>query len=105
MEASPTRLERAGIQPAVESRPIALPWYLYAVLFASTSVVVGVIWDISWHTTIGRDTFWTPAHLAIYAGGAAAGIGCGFLVLISTVLLCANDWPAVAKGFTQWLRR
>ena len=26
-----------------------VPWFLYAVLFASTSVIVGVIWDISWH--------------------------------------------------------
>jgi hypothetical protein len=37
-------------------------------LFASTSVIVGVLWDISWHAQSGRDTFWTPAHLAIYLG-------------------------------------
>jgi len=24
-------------------------WSIYAVLFASTSVILGVIWDISWH--------------------------------------------------------
>src|SRR2546422_9886753 len=23
----------------------------------------------SWHRSIGRDTFWTPAHLAIYLAG------------------------------------
>ena len=55
----------------------AIPWYLWAVAFASTSVIVGVIWDISWHRTIGRDTFWTSAHLAIYLGGAVAGLSCG----------------------------
>ena len=43
----------------------AAPWTIYAVLFASTSVILGVIWDISWHRSIGRDTFWTPAHLGI----------------------------------------
>ena len=53
---------------------IALPWQLAAVIFAATSVIVGLIWDISWHMTIGRDTFWTPAHLAIYTGGAVAGL-------------------------------
>src|SRR5262245_48385453 len=59
----------------------AVPWFLYAVLFASTSVIVGVLWDISWHRTIGRDTFWTPAHLAIYLGGVVAGLTCGWLAL------------------------
>ena len=38
-------------------------------------------WDISWQRTIGRDTFWTPAHLAIYLGGVVAGVSCGWLVL------------------------
>jgi hypothetical protein len=57
---------------------------IYAVLFASTSVVIGVIWDISWHRTIGRDTFWTPAHLAIYLGGIVSGLTCGWLALKTT---------------------
>jgi hypothetical protein len=58
-----------------------VPWFLYAVIFASTSVIVGVTWDISWHRSIGRDTFWTPAHLAIYLGGIVAGLTCGWLAL------------------------
>ncbi|HEY7500105.1 MAG TPA: hypothetical protein VH740_16405 [Vicinamibacterales bacterium] len=58
-----------------------MSWTIYAVLFASTSVIVGVLWDISWHQTIGRDTFWTPAHLAIYLGGLVAGVTCGWLAL------------------------
>ena len=60
------------------------PWFLYAVLFASASVIIGVIWDISWHRTIGRDTFWTPPHLAIYVGGVVAGLTCGWLALKTT---------------------
>ena len=60
------------------------PWPIYAVLFASLSVILGVIWDISWHRTIGRDTFWTPAHMAIYLGGVVAGITCGWVVLTTT---------------------
>lgn len=56
-------------------RTAAWPWHLAAVVFANTCIVAGLVWDISWHMTIGRDTFWTPAHLLIYAGGAlAAGI-------------------------------
>ena len=67
-----------------EAAAIAAPWSIYAVLFASASVIVGVIWDISWHRSIGRDTFWTPAHLAIYLGGVVAGLSCGFLALKTT---------------------
>jgi hypothetical protein len=62
----------------------AASWSLYAVLFASASVILGVIWDISWHRTIGRDTFWTPAHLAIYLGGIVAGLTSGWVALQTT---------------------
>lgn len=61
-----------------------MPWIIPAVLFAATSAVVGVIWDISWHRTIGRDAFLTPAHLAIYLSGIVAGLSCGYLVLRTT---------------------
>jgi hypothetical protein len=62
----------------------AVPWYLTAVTLASTSVIVGLLWDISWHRTIGRDTFLTPAHVAIYLGAVIAGIACGTLALKTT---------------------
>lgn len=81
------------------ARRSAIPWYLWAVAFASTSVIVGVIWDISWHRTIGRDTFWTSAHLAIYLGGAVAGLSCGWLVLSTTF---AGTASAKARGVSFW---
>ena len=78
-------ISAAASAPGVPApRAAALPWYVPAVLVAATCAVVGVIWDISWHRTIGRDTFWTPAHLAIYASGIIAGLSCGWLVLKTT---------------------
>src|SRR2546428_9039156 len=62
----------------------AVPWYLIAVTLASTSVIIGLLWDISWHRTIGRDQFLTPAHLAIYLGALNAGLACGGLALRTT---------------------
>src|SRR3954467_8372071 len=62
----------------------AVPWSIYAGLLASASVIIGVIWDISWHRSIGRDTFWTPAHLGIYLGGIVAGLTCGWVALTTT---------------------
>ena len=88
--------ELSGV--ASSSRALALPWHLAAVVFAATSVIVGLIWDISWHMTIGRDTFWTPAHLAIYTGGAVAGLSCGFEVLRRSFFAS----PKPADGVTVW---
>jgi hypothetical protein len=51
---------------------------------AVTSVTIGAHWDVSWHGTIGRDTFWTPAHIAIYLCGVLAGIACGYLIFSTT---------------------
>lgn len=59
-------------------------WPIYAVLVASASIVIGLIWDISWHRTIGRDTFWSPPHLMQQAGAVIAGISCGYLALSTT---------------------
>ncbi|HEX4965666.1 MAG TPA: hypothetical protein VF173_32950 [Thermoanaerobaculia bacterium] len=73
----------AAVRPRTETAA-ALPWYLTTMLAGSTSIVVGLLWDISWHMTIGRDTFWTPAHLAIYLGGVLAGLSCGALALKTT---------------------
>lgn len=61
-----------------------VPWVIWAVLGAATSAVIGVVWDISWHRSIGRDTFWTPAHMAIYLGGVVAGLSCGWVALKTT---------------------
>jgi hypothetical protein len=61
-----------------------IPWYLWCAVLAVTSVSIGAHWDVSWHRSIGRDTFWTPAHMAIYACGVLAAICCGYLVLNTT---------------------
>ena len=70
--------------PVATARTTTIPWYLWTAALAVTSVTIGAHWDVSWHRSIGRDTFWTPAHLAIYACGVLAGIACGYLILRST---------------------
>ena len=59
-------------------------WHAYAVVVAAGMVVVGLLWDISWHMSIGRDTFWTPAHLLVQGGGLIAGVSSGVVALQTT---------------------
>jgi hypothetical protein len=67
-----------------EARPhnqsASVPWYIWTGVLAVTSASIGGAWDVSWHRSIGRDTFWTPAHMAIYACGLLAAIIGAWLV-------------------------
>jgi hypothetical protein len=89
----------AAAPPAIRARTPRLPWTLYAAVAGSTSIVVGLLWDISWHSTIGRDTFWTPAHMAIYLGGILAGAAAGYLALKTTF---AGSAPERAAAVRFW---
>ena len=77
-----------------ESRVSALPWYCLAVIFGATCIPVGALWDISWHSTIGRDTFWTPAHITIHLGGLIPGFTAGWLALRATYFGTAEERAA-----------
>jgi hypothetical protein len=60
------------------------PWLSWAGLTAAVSIAIGIYWDISWHETIGRDTFWTPAHLLIQFGAVLAGFAAIWAILRAT---------------------
>src|SRR5437667_2670649 len=70
--------------PSAPRGAVGVPWFVWAAVIAATSAKVGILWDISWHMSIGRDTFWTPAHMAIYLGGVLAGLSCAILILSTT---------------------
>jgi hypothetical protein len=68
-----------------------VPWMLYPILAASGAIVVGLIWDISWHRTIGRDTFWSPPHVLEQLAAIVTGFVCGWVVLRATFAGSAED--------------
>jgi len=88
---------RAAAPPAPRGA-VGVPWFVWAAVIAATSAKVGILWDISWHRSIGRDTFWTPAHMAIYLGGVLAGLSCGWVVL-KTTFAGTSDERAAAVTF------
>jgi hypothetical protein len=83
--------------PRPESIPALWPSLLLA--FAASCIAVGIMWDISWHQTIGRDTFWTPAHMVIYLGGALGGCVGGWLAFYYTFLADPAERAATVGVF------
>jgi len=51
---------------------------------------IGLLWDISHHSTIGRDTFWTPAHILIQLGG-----------IVPALLFTAIAWQTTFRGTAE----
>jgi hypothetical protein len=87
----------ATVAPA--TRMSAVPWYLWCAALAVTSAYIGGYWDISWHRSIGRDTFWSPPHMAIYACGVLAGISSAYLILTTTF---GRDRALAGVGVRIW---
>lgn len=42
----------------------------------------GLLWDVAWHRSIGRDTFFSPPHFLMYAGVAASGLASGWALTL-----------------------
>ncbi|HEY5089883.1 MAG TPA: hypothetical protein VIK30_07930 [Polyangia bacterium] len=59
-------------------------WPLGCALASSLTVAFGVHWDIAWHRSIGRDGFWSPPHVAIYAAAILAAVAALAQVLPAT---------------------
>jgi hypothetical protein len=49
-------------------------------LLAGLCFITGAVWDVAWHIDRGRETFWSPPHLAIY-GGLLLGVAMPFVAL------------------------
>src|ERR1700678_3304528 len=79
----PRTAVKARTRPA-EAR-MTIPIRLYAVSLASLLTIVGVLWDISWHRSIGRDKFLSPPHILIYLGAIFAGLFTGMQVLYNSI--------------------
>jgi len=78
---SPTIREPLVIKKPAMLTIAGIPLYVFAVALASLFIIIGLIWDISWHMTIGRDKFLSPPHILIYLGAVFGGLFSGIQVL------------------------
>ncbi|MFD9699935.1 hypothetical protein [Lentzea sp. NPDC059081] len=72
---------------AAPSAKVAVPRGLApasVVLAGAVTSLVGLTWDIQWHTDVGPDTFFTLPHLFLYAGSAISGLASLAVVLLTT---------------------
>ena len=77
----------------------AAPWYIWCGVLGVSSIVFGLYWDISWHMSVGRDTFWTPAHMAIQLGGILVALTSVYLIFATTF---GHDAAAKAASVKVW---
>jgi hypothetical protein len=83
----------------VSAKTASIPWYIWCNVIAVVLAVAGLIWDISWHESIGRDSFWTPAHLLIQFSGILTGLSCAYLIFSTTL---RKDAPQRAESVSIW---
>lgn len=55
--------------------------FVLAGAVAATIIQLSLLWDMSWHFSIGRDTFWSPPHAGIYVGTTLGALSAAWLVL------------------------
>lgn len=78
--------------------PSPLGW---AVCVAGGVGIFATYWDEAWHTDIGRDSFWTPAHLLLYGAMAVVGLsiaawGIRVLMILRSPRRAAAQLPVLA---------
>ena len=75
----------------------AIQPYVYASVFSSLCIIVGLIWDISWHTSIGRDGLLAPPHDVIYLGAIFSGLFSSYQILRTTFFGSVAEKQASVK--------
>src|SRR4051812_48112240 len=82
--------DRATVSSTVRARgrPAAL-----TVLGGTMLSLIGLTWDVQWHSDVGPDTFFTLPHLFLYSGSAVSGLASLVVVLAATAAQRAGRRP------------
>lgn len=83
--AIPSSINAAPSLPRSIDWKLGIPVYIYAVVFSSFCVIMGLLWDIMWHMSIGRDGLLAPPHVVIYIGAIVSGLFSAYQILSMTL--------------------
>ncbi|GAB2596756.1 hypothetical protein [Spirosoma areae] len=78
---------------------LGIPTYIYAVVFSSFCIVMGLLWDIMWHMSIGRDGLFAPPHMVIYVGAVISGLFSAYQILNLTL---TKNHPGRSSAVPFW---
>jgi hypothetical protein len=92
-------VERGWSRAETLSRAATSVWPLWFALGSSLLAAFGVHWDIAWHRSIGRDSFWTPPHVAIYSAAVLAALAALARIIPATFGGRAADASVRVLGF------
>ncbi len=92
-------LTRSAIAPERSTLWFGVPWFVWASAASVSCAVFGLHFDVSWHRSIGRDSFWNPAHLVLYSSGVLAALYCGYLIAATTF---GTDRELKRHSVTVW---
>ncbi len=90
---------QARVGEQTSARVESIPWPIWCMVAGISCGVVGGHWDISWHMSVGRDSFWTPAHILIQLTGVLVGIACAYMILTTTF---GGDATAQSSSVKIW---
>src|SRR5439155_21505761 len=81
-----TRAEIAPLPRTLvpSARTENVPRSVYVAVAGLACLPIGLLWDLSHRPPIGRDTFWTPAHILIQLGGIVPALLFGAIALKTT---------------------
>lgn len=89
------RMSQAPVVPvlSVPSRPlvsatedvVGIPWTIWFITAAATLNLISVMWDDTWHNSIGVDTSWVPPHILTQISAVVALIACTSRILATTM--------------------
>ena len=74
-------------------------WPYRVLLVGAAGVPASLLWDFSWESTIGVDTFWSPPHISTATAMGLAGLGAAALTTGSRS--CRWDGSAIRLG--KWV--
>lgn len=74
---------RSLVSTSVET--VSIPWNIWLIVGCMGIGTVGGTWDLSWHMSIGRETFWTLPHILIQVGALLVGFA-SFSAILATAL-------------------
>jgi hypothetical protein len=60
---------------------------------------MGLLWDIMWHMSIGRDGLLAPPHVVIYVGALVSGLFSAYQILNMTI---RRNHPGRAEAVPFW---